>query len=59
MKVMILATGKTEEHERGYAARLIEQGRAVLPPVNAAAKPPARKPRRSPTPAPEAAPDKE
>ena len=58
MKVMILATGKTEEHERCYAVRLIEQGRAVLPsPV--AEKQPNRKPRRNAAaPAPEAAPDK-
>ena len=29
MKVLILATGKTEEHNDSYGARLIEQGRAV------------------------------
>ena len=33
MKIMILATGKIEEREDSYAARLIEQGRAVLPPL--------------------------
>ncbi len=32
MKVLILATGKTEEHNESYGARLIEQGRAVLAP---------------------------
>lgn len=40
MKVIILATGKTEEHNDSYAARLIEQGRAVLAPP---AKPSAKK----------------
>lgn len=61
MKVMILATGKTEEYERCYAVRLIEQGRAVLPPAEAERQS-GRRPRRSaPAPAssPEAVPDKE
>jgi len=29
MKVTILKTGKTEEYNDSYAARLIEQGKAV------------------------------
>lgn len=33
MRVLILATGKTEEHNESYGARLIEQGRAVLAPA--------------------------
>lgn len=34
MKVIILATGKAEEHNDSYGARLIEQGKAVpAPPV--------------------------
>ena len=32
MKVKILKTGKVEEYEAGYAARLIEQGKAVPAP---------------------------
>lgn len=46
MKVLILATGKTEEHNDGYGARLIEQGRAVPAPAEkktAAKKPQAKK----------------
>lgn len=41
MKVLILATGKNEEHNDSYGARLIEQGRAVLAPEK---KPAAKKP---------------
>lgn len=33
MKVIILATGKTEEHNDSYGARLIEQGKAIPAPV--------------------------
>ena len=40
MKVLILATGKTEEYNDSYGARLIEQGRAVLAPEK---KPTAKK----------------
>ena len=40
MKDLILATGKTEEHNDSYGARLIEQGRAVLAPEK---KPAAKK----------------
>lgn len=42
MRVLILATGKTEEHNDSYGARLIEQGRAVLVPTEK--KPAAKKP---------------
>lgn len=42
MRVLILATGKTEEHNDSYGARLIEQGRAV--PAPAEKKPAAKKP---------------
>lgn len=40
MKVLILATGKIEEHNESYGARLIEQARAVLAPEK---KPAAKK----------------
>lgn len=33
MKVKILKTGKAEDHANAYAARLIEQGRAILAPA--------------------------
>lgn len=42
MKVLILATGRTEEHNDSYGARLIEQGRAV--PAPAERKSTAKKP---------------
>lgn len=32
MKVIVLESGKTEDFNKGYAARLIEQGRAILCP---------------------------
>ena len=35
MKVRILKTGKVEEYEAGYAARLIEQGKAIPTPKKA------------------------
>lgn len=35
MKVMILATGKTEDFEQSYGARLVEQGRAIPAPQEA------------------------
>ena len=57
MKIVILATGKTEEHESEYAARLIEQGRAVLAPKEKAAPRKARKGEDRPAPAP--SPEKE
>ena len=41
MKWGILATGKIEEYNDSYGARLIEQGRAVLAPEK---KPAAKKP---------------
>ena len=41
MKVIILATGKIEEHNDSYGARLIEQGKAIPAPVPKAA--PAKK----------------
>ena len=40
MRVLILATEKTEEHNDSYGARLIEQGRAVPAPEK---KPAAKK----------------
>lgn len=33
MKVIILKTGKTEEYDSSYAARLIEQGKAIPAPT--------------------------
>lgn len=33
MKVLMLNTNEIVEYPEGYAARLIEQGRAVLPPL--------------------------
>ncbi len=35
MKVLIRETGAVEELEDGFAVRLVEQGRAVLPPAPA------------------------
>ena len=59
MRIMILATGKIAEYEDSYAARLIEQGRAVLPQPTAK-KPPIRKSRKSEEPpAVESTPNKE
>lgn len=38
MKVLMLKTNEVVEYLDGYAARLIEQGRAVLPPQKKADK---------------------
>lgn len=56
MKIVNLATGKTEEHGDCYAARLIEQGRAVPTPA-AGERPAPRKARRTEAAGPEAAGD--
>ena len=65
MKILILSTGKTEEYDDSFSARLIEQGRAVLPPPDPA-KPaagaknaPARKARKAEPAEPETKTDKE
>lgn len=49
MKLMILATGETQDFEESYGARLVEQGRAVpapkvkKPAAEAAREKPAKK----------------
>jgi hypothetical protein len=58
VKILILSTCKIEEYDDSYAARLIEQGRAVLPPI-AQEKPAARKPRKADIAEPEEKTDKE
>lgn len=45
MKVKLISNGKTAEFEASYAARLIEQGKAVPVAVPAKAKPAAAKPK--------------
>ena len=51
MKLTILATGKAQEYEDGYGARLVEQGKAV--PTPQAALPPAGDQEDAPAPTPE------
>ncbi len=47
MKVMMLNTGRIEDHNPEFAVRLVEQGRAVLPPAGKA-KPAADKAEEKP-----------
>lgn len=48
MKVYNLTTGKVEEYDDGYAARLIEQGKAILPQEETAPKGKAAKTEEAP-----------
>lgn len=48
MKVYNLTTRKVEEYDDGYAARLIEQGKAILPKEKAEPKEKAAKTEEAP-----------
>ena len=39
MRVKVLRNGRIEEHDAGYATRMIEQGQAVPAPAKPAPKP--------------------